>query len=165
MNKLAIFAIPAAIAASALAVPLASQEIVVSPRSEQTFVTEVSKDLDKQLNYIRFDPRSGNSGLTKVRFRADSDGKATSIKTYKGSGNTEIDRVARKAVSRLTSLSPMPYGSGRQQVIQANIIVASSDRDLDRLSRRLAREEAARMAQGPEEQQVLALTLVPRPVS
>lgn len=165
MNKLAIFAIPTALAVSVLAVPLASQEIVVSPRSGPTFVAEVSKDLDRQLDRVRINPLRNATGISKVRFQAGPDGKAANVKTYKGSGSTELDRVARKAVTQLTSLSPMPYGSERGQVIQANIIVASSEHQLDRLTRQLAREEAARIARGPEERKVLALTLAPRPVS
>ena len=165
MNKLAIFTIPAALAVTAIAVPLASQEIVVSPRSDTTFVTEVSRDLDEQLNRIRLAPHWDASGISKVRFQAGPDGKAVHVKTYEGSGNGALDRVARKAVSRLTSLNPMPYGSEQGQVIQANIIVASTHSQLERLSRRLAREEAARIARSPDERKVLALTLAPRPVS
>jgi len=166
MNKLTIFAISAAVTATVLAVPLASQEIVVSPRSDATFVADVSQDLNEQLRHVRFfDPRADATGIAKVRFQAGEDGRATNVELYQGSGRSQVDRVAEQAVRRLSSLSPMPFGSEEGQIIQANIIVASSQPQLDRLTRRLAREETARIASSPRERAVLALTLAPRPVS
>lgn len=165
MNKLTIFAISAAVTATVMAVPLASQEIVVSPRSDTTFVADVSQDLNAQLSRIRFDPREEANGIAKVRFQVGEDGRAANIEMYQRSGHTQVDRAAQRAVRGLSSLSPLPFGSEDGQVIQANIIVASSQPQMDRLTRKLVREETARIASSPRERAVLALTLAPRPVS
>ncbi|WP_369026239.1 TonB family protein [Qipengyuania sp. RANM35] len=165
MNKIAVFAISLAVTGSVLAVPIASQEIVVSPRSDTTFVEEVSQDLEARLAATRIDPRWDAKGIVQVRFQAGGDGRPTNIAMYRSSGNSQLDRAARRAVSGLTSLDPMPVGSSDDQVIQANILVASSDAQMARLTRKLARDEAARIARSPRERAVLALTLAPRPVS
>lgn len=165
MNKLAILAISAAVTASVLAVPLASQDIVVVPQSHANFVAQVSKDLDRQLARIHFDPREDATGIAKVRFQASPDGRATQVEIYQRSGSGQLDSAARRAVRGLTNLTPLPYGSEDGQVIQANIVVAGSRQEMQRLTSRLSREEAARIARSPQERAVLALTLAPRPVS
>ena len=68
-------------------------------------------------------------------------------------------------MARLTSLAPQSYGIDEGQVIQANIIVASSDKQAKRLQEKLARAEADRIARSPRERGVLALTMTGRPVS
>ncbi|MFA6031510.1 MAG: TonB family protein [Myxococcota bacterium] len=165
MNKLAITALSAAATALVLAVPVASQEIVVSLRSNSSYVAEVSKDLDARLAGLYFDPHWDVHGIAKVRFQVGPDGRAINVVTYEGSGNGRLDAAARHVVHRLTSLAPMPVGIGSAQVIQANIIVADSQWQMARLTRKLARDEAARIASSPRERAVLALASVPRVAS
>ncbi|WP_324828617.1 TonB family protein [Qipengyuania zhejiangensis] len=165
MNKLTILALSAAATASIIAVPLASQEIVVSPRGTTTFVQEVSNDLNQQLERIPMGPRFDSHGIVKIRFRSSEDGRPVDISTYQSSGRNQLDAAARRAVRGLTSLAPLPRGANGANVIQANIIVAQSERQMENYTRRLAREEAARIASSPEERAVLALTLGADPVS
>ena len=159
MNKLATLALSAAVTASLLATPLASQEIIVSPVSAARFVADVQSDLDRQLQRSQPAWDRAQTGVTSVRFTAGEDGRADNIVTYRRSGSSSLDRAARRAVSRLTSLAPLPMGASEGQLIQANIVYAKSERHADRLTRQLAREEAQRIASSPEERAVLALTI------
>ncbi len=165
MNKLVTLAISIAVTASILATPLASQEIIVSPRSHAVFVSNVQDDLNNQLNRLQFFSPWANSGATSVRFTAGADGRPDNIVTYRKSGSTRIDRAGRRAVARLTTLAPLPLGVAEGQVIQANIIFANSDTHAERLQRKVARDEARRIASSPRERAVLALNAGPRPAS
>ncbi|MCA0909946.1 energy transducer TonB [Qipengyuania gaetbuli] len=170
MFKPTYFILATAAAASMLAVPLSSkdadQDIIVSPRSDQSFVEEVSSDLDTQLRRMRFDPRWEPAGIVKIRFRAGEDGTPVDITTYESSGSKRLDREVGKAVERLDSLTPLPSSAGDDPIIQANVIVAYSKGHMERLSRKLAESEAARLASAdPAERAVLALSFAPRPSS
>ncbi|QKG70673.1 TonB family protein [Erythrobacter mangrovi] len=165
MNKLVVFAASIVATSSALTGPLASQDIVVSPPSSSSFVAMVSKDLDSQLARQRFDPRANVHGIAKVRFQVGKDGQAINVVTYEGSGNSRLDAAARRAVHGLSSLAPAPAGVAEGQVVQANIIVADDQVELARLTKRLIREETARIASSAQERAVLALNLTPRMVS
>lgn len=166
MLNLKILAVSTAVAATMLAVPLFSQEIVVSPQGERAFVEQVSTDLNTQLRRIRSDLRGQPSGIVKVRFRANADGTPRNIVTYEGSGNRRLDRHARRAVSKLDSLAPLPVSAGYDPVIQANIIVAKTRQQVDSLAQELADSEAKRLASGDaKERAVLALNMAPRPSS
>ena len=81
MNKFAILALSAAVTASVLAVPLASQEIVVSPGAAAAFARTVEADLDFHLQRVRFVGPRDTSGFTSVRFQCGPDGKARNIAT------------------------------------------------------------------------------------
>lgn len=165
MNKFSTLALSVAVTASLLATPLASQEIIVSPSSHAVFVNTVQADLDRQLQKTRFASPWGNTGATSVRFTAGMDGRPDDVRTYRKSGSPHVDRAARRAVSRLTSLSPLPRGAKNGQVIQANIIFAGSEKQAERLQRRMERQEADRIASSPAEREVLALTVGGKTVS
>ncbi|MBX7494898.1 hypothetical protein K3172_03380 [Qipengyuania sp. 6B39] len=165
MNKFAIFAISAAVTASVLAVPIASQEIVVSPRAATAFAQTVEADLGVQLQRVHFVAPSGITGFTSVRFQCGPDGKARNIATFGGTGSRRIDQLGRRAVARLTSLTPQSYGIDEGQLIQANIIVAPNDKQMKRMRDKLERAEADRLARSPREKAVLALTMAGHPVS
>ena len=166
MFKTTAFVLATAAAASMLAVPLSSQEIVVSARSSQAFVEDVSSDLNSQLRRMRFDTNWNPTGIVKVRFHAGEDGSPTQIVTYESSGRSRLDREVKRAVSRIDSLDPLPAAFGPDPVIQANVIVANSPKQREKLERKLEASEAARMASGdPAERAVLALTMTPRPRS
>ena len=163
MNKVAILALSIAMSASVLAAPLASQEIVVSP--EPAYVEAVETDLNNQLKKVRFGSYNLQYGVTSIRFQAGADGRPVNVRTYRSSGSNWVDNAGRRAVKRLTSLEPLSYGASQGQLIQANIIFASSQSHLDRLNRQLARDEARRMASSPSERNVLALNSVRRSAS
>lgn len=161
MNKLAIFALSLAASTSMLAAPLAAQEIIVSPEPAQ--VQAVETDLDQQLKEVHLMSSVPQYGVASIRFRAGEDGRPKNIKTYRSSGSNLVDNFARRAVKRLTSLKPLSYGGKEGHLVQANIIVASSQAHLDSLTRKLARDEARRMASSPREEAVLALNSVRSP--
>lgn len=162
MNKVAILALSIAMSASVLAAPLASQEIVVSP--EPAYVEAVETDLNNQLKKVRFGSYNLQYGVTSIRFQAGADGRPVNVRTYRSSGSNWVDNAGRRAVKRLTSLEPLSYAS-QGQLIQANIIFASSQSHLNRLNRQLARDEARRMASSPSERNVLALNSARRSAS
>lgn len=161
MNKLAIFALSLAASTSMLAAPLAAQEIIVSPEPAQ--VRAVESDLNQQLGKVHFMSSVPEYGVASIRFRAGEDGRPHDIETYRSSGSNLVDNFARRAVARLTSLEPLSYGGEEGHLVQANIIVASSQSHLDQLTRRLERAEARRMASSPGEKAVLALNSVRSP--
>lgn len=165
MTNFAKATLSAAIALSVLAAPLGAQEIVVSPSSEAAFVAKVEADLDRQIQRMRFHGLQEPTGATSVRFRVGEDGSPVEVSTYRRSGSIPLDRQARRAVSRLTSLSALPSTASPGQVIQANIIMARSERQLEQLANKVAKDEARRIASSPAERAVLALTITPAPVS
>lgn len=166
MFKPTILILSTAAAATMLAVPLSSQEIIVSAQSEETFVEEVTKDLDTQLRRMRLDPRWTPSGIVKVRFHAEADGTPRDLVTYQSSGSRRLDREVMRAVSKLDSLAPLPASAGYDPIIQANVIVADSKSEFENLNKDLAESEARRLASGDAgERAVLALNMTPRPSS
>lgn len=166
MTKFTVALFATAAAATMLAVPLSSQEIVVSARSDQAFVEDVSKDLDSQLRRMRIDHRWTPSGIVKVRFQAGPDGRPVAMETYESSGSKRLDRRVQNAVGRIDSLLPLPASAGPDPIIQANVIVASGRRSRESLERELAESEARRLASNdPEERAVLALNMAPSPSS
>lgn len=165
MNKLTILTLSIAATATVFTLPLAAQNIIVSPNQHDAFVTAVSEDLDNQLDHVRGGPRWDPAGIAQIRFQAGEDGRPHAVTVYRSSGDNRYDRAAVRAIKGLTSLSPAASDVLPNQTIQANIIVARSQSELDRLSKRLARDEAARLASSPRERTVLALTMASRPVS
>lgn len=166
MNKFHVIAASfAAVATLAAAPPPASPDIVVSPRTHAAFAAEVSRDLQNQLD--RFHRNGGYmaKGSVSIRFEPGADGRPTNVRTYRSSGDSMFDADARRVISRLNSLAPLPDGLSGNQVIQANIVVASSPAQLARIRAALAREEAQRMASSPAERNVLALSMVAAPRS
>ncbi|WP_157799429.1 energy transducer TonB [Qipengyuania seohaensis] len=166
MTKITVALFATAAAATMLAVPLSSQEIVVSARSDQAFVQEVSKDLDTELRRMRIDHRWTPSGIVKVRFQAGADGRPAAMETYESSGSKRLDRRVQDAVGRIDSLLPLPASAGPDPIIQANVIVAAGRTSRESLERKLAESEARRLAsKDPEERAVLALNMAPSPSS
>lgn len=163
MKKLSTFALATAMTGLLLSAPLASQDITVMPDRTTTeqFVAEVSHDLDRALGQVRIPSWQLRGGITQVRFQVDDEGKSENVTLYRRSGDPVADRVALKAVKRLNSMGPLPRGLTEDQVIQANIIMATGEPQMERLQKRLAREEAARIAEAGQSQSppVLALTL------
>ena len=163
MTHLKLLAVGALVSGAVFAAPLASQQILVTPDegSVDRYVEEVSHDLDTALSRVIISAQRVRGGTAKVRFNADEDGDATNITLYERSGDPHVDRAAMRAVRRLTSLPDFPKGVPDTQVIQANIVLATTDSQRKMLLRDLAREEAARLASSnPKERAVLALNMV-----
>ena len=167
MKRLAILSAASALAVTLLAVPGMSQEIVVSStRSTDVMIEQVNADLDRQLNIAsRRDRQLIGAGIAIVRFQCDENGKPDNVALFRRSGDRAVDRTAMRAVSKLSTLHPLPASLEKDQLFQANIVLAQDYVTLDRLSKKLEREEAARIASSPGERTVLALGVTPRPKS
>ena len=156
MNKLLILTIASACSAALLAGPVSSKPITVTPEvSRAAFVEKVSKDLDRQLEIASRWYEPYGDGIAIVRFTRDADGEPANIKLYRKSGNSSLDRTAMGAVDRLDLREGAPTESRSDQLYQANIIFARSERVHAKLAKKLASEEAVRLAKG-ESGQVLA---------
>lgn len=149
-----------AIAAGALASgPALSQQIVVKP--VDSFAESVAAEIEHELDRTMRSTKWTRGGTAKVRFTAGADGEPENITLYRKSGDRSVDRVALRAVQRVDSLPRLPASLPRDQVIQANIIVANGAGHMERLQSQLAREEAYRIASAdPGERTVLALNFV-----
>ena len=165
MNKLTFSFFAAAMGTALVAVPLSAEQIVVSRDTEATFVQEVSRDLDARLQQTNLPVRSSSTGIVKVRFRPGEDGRPMAVSTYQSSGSQALDRVAKRAVAGLSDLTRFPEGMNSSQVVQANIIFANSEAHQQRLARKLAKQEAIRMAQSDQERAVLAVANFSQPAS
>ena len=135
MKKLTITALVTALSLG-LSTPViaqAKQEMTVTgtaPKFDQWVVT-TSRALDKQL--ARADISDVNSGITYVRFNCNEHGKPQNLATvstrkYK----SKLDRLGHRVVQNL-DLHPMFDGSNPNQIVEAAIIVANSERDRDRM--------------------------------
>ncbi len=155
MSLVALALVAATVLPSASA---GAREIVVSPsRTETVFVRDVSRELDRQLQRDRSPLRQASKGYAIVRFRCSVDGLPEAISIYRSSGDRQVDRIALRAVERLRSLHPLPDGAASGQLIQANVAVAGTERALAMVQRRLARDEAQRLASAPVESNVIVL--------
>lgn len=103
MNRLTLLACAAAVGAAALATPLASQEILVSPAEDGIahFVRTVSHQLDRNLARVSLPLRAAPQGTVRLRFEIDQAGRAANISYYSRSGDRAADRAAMQAVARL----------------------------------------------------------------
>ena len=169
MNKFVSLTIATALSATLLAQPVLSQNIVVTPgTSQEQFVEDVSRDLNRQLKRASWGRQDASGeGIAIVRFTRSSQGEADNVSIYRGSGRRNLDRVAMRAVSRLNSLGRVPAGVGSDQVYQANIVFADDFYTGEKLRAELAEMEAARMAStDPAERMVFAFgSAAARPTS
>ncbi|QIG54020.1 energy transducer TonB [Altererythrobacter sp. BO-6] len=163
MNRTFVSGVALALAGALFPAPLVSQDITVKPgaSSTESFVAEVSQELDQELGRIALPAHYFRGGLAQVRFQVDEQGQAENVTLYHRSGDRIVDRAALTAVARLDSIGALPAGYPDDQVIQANIIVAQSEGQLGKLKRQLAQREAARIAEAAHSQSapVLALTI------
>ncbi|WP_340588527.1 energy transducer TonB [Erythrobacter alti] len=166
MKTLRIATIALASAGIALSAPLAAQDqdssILVQPSSETTeYVARVAEQLDQNLARAHIPFRSHDNGVVRVRFTANGAGEAEDVEIVGRSRSRDLDRAALWAVNRLSDISPDFAGHSEGQLIQANIIFANTERQAERIARRVAREDAAQMALARQrgEPPVLALTI------
>jgi len=170
MKTLRNATIALASAGIALSAPLAAQDhsqhedntIFVQPTSaEAEYVTQVGRQLDRNLARFSFPLRTQVVGVVRVRFTANHEGEAENLTLIGESGSNQLDRAALWAIGRLNDITPDFEGSVEGREIQANIVFANSERQAERMIAQVMREEAIRMAEARErgEPQVLALTL------
>ncbi len=145
---------------SLMVVPALSQNIIVEPKrtTVDTFVEEVSHDLDDELRRARVDPISLYGGVAQLRFNVDDEGNPTNVQLYKKVGDRQVNRVAIHAINRLEGINLASIGYPEDTVIQANVVISTSRDQTAQLLKKLQREEQARLAAAqPEDRIVLAL--------
>jgi hypothetical protein len=164
MKKILFVAIATSLALFPAGIQAQHDEIVVSSgRSVDNFVEDVSHDLDRQIN--RRSLRSyqmQETGVAQVLFECGPDGKPTNITMYNKSG-PGIGRLARRAVSGIRSLHPLPKGVTNDQLYLANIIIANDPRQFDKLSNELNQREEQRIAAAKGDRKIFAFTLSKSP--
>ncbi len=158
--------VSAAIACAVLGTPLSAQNlephgtIVVQP-DQGRFVTNLGRELDRQLYRIPYPLGYRQSGVVKVRFLANGDGRAEQVSLFENSGSHSMDGAALRAVRSLDNLGSTEWSDEGGQDVLLSIVFATSNRDARRLAERVANENAALIASGALDPQVLAVTMVP----
>ena len=131
-------------------------EITVRSSAVEDWAERISHDLDRKLEAdvaSKFS-KGRNSGIVRVRFTIDEAGKPQNVVLYDGVSNWRINRHAMMAVSHLDTVHPMPGAIAPHTIFQANIIYAESSAGMDRLVRKLAREERSRIDRSPREERI-----------
>ena len=172
MKTLRIATIALASASITLAAPLAAQDrsqeadntiFIQSTTEEAQYARQVARQLNRNLARYNFPLRTSEVGVVRVRFTANENGEAENMTLIGNSRSNQLDRAALWAVGRLSNIAPDYGEASGNRLIQANIVFADTALQAERMARRLAREEFARMAAARErgEPPVLALTLSP----
>lgn len=163
MKKTLIKGLSALLVSMGVIAPLASQDIIVLPaaRSAEQFVAEVSNELDSELERVWLHPGRFRGGFAQVHFRIAADGTAEHLTLYRKSGDPTVDRAALKVVRKLDSIGKLPTGYPDDQVVLANILLATTDAQLAQLKRQALRHESRRIAQAgrSNDRMMLALTV------
>ena len=121
----------------------------------------VSQDLDRSLTAIANAPlqhRRLPNGLVSVRFRLNEAGRPEAIEIAQKSGSAELDGIGRQAVARLQNVHALPSGVGKDQVFEANILIASDGVEYDRQFAAL-RQRQETLAAARQEGRVLAFAV------
>lgn len=140
MNKFVVAAL-----AACLAMPVSAEQpemIVTANSSFNSWVQNASRSLDHAMK--RVDVAHSETGVTYVRFNCDPNGKPQNISTVaSGVQHPFLDRVGRQVIKRIRTLHPMFDGARPNQLVEAAIIVAEDQAELDRL-RAAVNERATR---------------------
>lgn len=159
-----------AIATSLVVFPAGTQAqedgiVVSSGRSVENFVRDVSRDIDRQLNRISVtSPHQQETGIAQVFFECGPDGKPINVRLYKKSGFW-TGLKARRVVSKISSLHPLPQGVTHDQLYLANIIIADGPREFEKLSEDLRQLEKQRIASAKGGRKVFAFNLGKSPAT
>jgi periplasmic protein TonB len=143
-----------AVIAAAIVVPNSTKantshsDIIVAAPSVAEWATNVGAGLRRNLSTISAKPLRHTKlpdGLVAVRFKCSEDGTASAIEIAQNSSSSNLNAAARRAVSRLRHMHPLPAGIGENQVYEAVISVASDSYEFDR---QMAKYREARAQQG-----------------
>lgn len=160
MKKLVFAAFAASLTLPLSATQAQNPDIVVSSsRSIEKFVEDISQDLSENLewsNPLRSDLQG--TGVAQVLFQCGADGKPVNITMYRKAGSQKVNWLAKRAVSRIDVLHPLPNGVSEDQLYLANIIIADSPVQYAQLSRKLNKREAQRLASPNGRGNILAFT-------
>ncbi|MFC4295715.1 energy transducer TonB [Novosphingobium tardum] len=102
-------------------------------------------------------------GIVSVAFRCSDEGLPAALKVVRKSGDSRLDRAALRAISRVSTMHPLPVGVGPGQKFQANIIFASSQGEYDRQLRKLRTDVAKANRAMDADDGTLVLNVTPNP--
>lgn len=154
----------AAIGVAVLGAPLYAQDASVEERTilvqpeRSSFASNLQHELTRELNRIPYPTSYRQSGVVKVRFIANGEGRAEQISLYEDSGSNRMNNTAMRVVERINNLGPATAYGGDQAVL-LNIVFATSEREAERLVDRVRAENAALIASGELSPEVLAVTM------
>ena len=160
MKKLLFVAFATSLAVCPTSIHAQQDGIVISAgRSVDDFGADVSRHLDRQLDRIdNSSPWQQESGVAQVLFECGPDGKPINVRMYKKAGFW-TDLKARKVVSKIRSLHPLPQGVTQDQLFLANIIIANSPQEFQELSEKLNVLEKQRIASSKGDRKIFAFNL------
>ncbi len=154
----------APLATAALCVPVlspvsAQEPIVVESREAmKQFQKEVSKDLNRNLEYAGFrNFRTPNTGFVKIQFTLDDSGKPADFKVVANTSDYAGERTARYAVARLRGLDQAPVRNAHSAQFQANIAFAQDEYGRREVMAEMQRDERARFARGEVSETLIVL--------
>lgn len=160
MNKLVLAAFAACLATSVSAKP--QQMVVTGNPSLPSWVESTSRSVDSALERVNIS--RSETGVTYVRFTCDEAGKPQNITTVRtGMHAPNLDRVGRQTISKIKSLHPMFDGAQPNQLVEAAIVIADDQREIDRLLTEVktrAREQNAKWAARGVPNPVVSLAIV-----
>lgn len=146
--------------AAAIAVPGASSArlpedtiIVGAPPTVAVWSSMVSGQLDRNLRAVASAPLQHTvipTGVVSVRFHCSDEGRPTAIELSQRSANAGLNSIARRAVSRLRNMHPLPAGVADGQVFEATILVASDSYEHNRQLAALRQRQQESGGQTPE---------------
>lgn len=120
--------------------------VVTAPSTEiAQWSTRISRDLDQNMAFPNRVPgREIGSGIVRVQFRAGESGEPTQIAVRKSSGSRQLDAAGVRAVSRVSTLYPLPNGIANGQMYEAALLFATDQQAHDRQMAMLKAEAARR---------------------
>ena len=119
---------------------------VTANPSFSEWVSKASDSLDRAMSAANLS--RSEAGVTYVRFNRGDDGRPQNIATVKaGPSQPNLDRVGRSVVRRIDALPPMFHGARQNLTIEAAIIVAKDEDDLDRLKAKVSQRAQRQNAQ------------------
>ena len=119
-------AILCATGATAVTATPATQEIVVSASPRSVALADWSKrvqgDLERNMRPSNRLGAAFDEGLVTIGFRCNEAGRPEGVTVVRSSGNQALDRLALRAVRRITTLHPMVDGMRPQQKVAAQML-------------------------------------------
>ena len=138
MKVLVLAAVAAAFVVPAASSARSSEDTIIVGAAAPTVAdwsSTVSAQLNRNLRAIAAAPLQHTvipPGMVSLRFHCSDEGKPTDIAFSHRSDNAGLNAIARRTVSRLRNMHPLPAGVAEGQVFEATILVASDGREYNR---------------------------------
>lgn len=159
MNKLVLAALAATLATSVSA----KEELTVTANpSFSAWIDAATRTLGVAFEKVNLS--RSETGITYVRFNTDENGKPENIATVtSGERKPNLQRIGRKAIGNIRTLHPLYDGAKPNMLVEAAIVVADDQDQLDGLLAKVherARLQNARVAASGVVNPVVSLAVV-----